>query len=147
MKNEIIGLFRSLDVIVGHDSQDGSMILETLRQLAERRGECLNAGANREIGNLFLRESLLEYFPRNYDHIRKRIKDNYLAEGDFSPGFTGPNAETILTIYSDLLYASPVLAVLENHCGSNTTGGRKGSTYTYRFDLETQFSKKTNPVW
>lgn len=116
-------------------------------RLAETRGHSKDEGADRVIGNLFLDEYLTEYFPNCPAVIRNEVKTNYLQGGDFDKNFTGANAETILTIYSDLLYTSPALAMLDTHCSGRQTEGRKGSTYMYRFDLETQKSQSSNPAW
>lgn len=146
-KEEVLKIFRSYDLMVGHNSQDGSLILPILLDIASSKGELLDHGADRETGDLFLENHLHEYFPNCPEIVALEIKNKYLCNGDFTAGFTASNADTILTIYSDLLYTSPALATLDVHCNHGNNRTRRGSTYMYRFDLETQKARSWNPVW
>lgn len=146
-KQEIIDLFHSYDLMVGHNSQDGSLILPNLLRIARKKGVIIDQGADRETGNTLLQQYLKDYFPNCTEKVINQMKNMYLQNGDFTANFSKSNAETILTIYADLMYAAPALATLDTHCSGYGAGGKRGSTYMYRFDLETQKSQSTNPVW
>ena len=138
---------RSYDLMMGYNTQEGSLILSTLKGEMEPKGYDIEDGIDVALADLMLDDYTAAYFPRNSADVKATIKHNYeIPEADVANQPSPRLADTVMNVYSDLLFASPALTILDLH-SNQAAGAARRSTYMYRFTLETQDSKPNNPSW
>lgn len=147
VRDKAIEQLRSYDLLMGYNTQEGSLILSTLRSQMRAKGKDIEDGIDAATANLMVDEFVRSYFPRNKEDIKAEIKRAYgIPDVDSKMPPSSQLADTVMAVYNDLLFASPALTILDLHSAA-PAGNEKKSTYMYRFNLETQESRATNPKW
>ena len=137
----MISTFNSYDYMAGFNTQEGSLIVSTLKKIVTTV-RSIDDGATEQKLQTFLDDYLEAFFPNAHSQLKERFRQLYF-EGIEPSSVPNPEVgQVILNIFTDLVFASPTLHLLDSHSKQNQT-----STYMFSFTYESSDSKKTNPIW
>lgn len=137
----MIESFRSYDYMAGFNTQEGSLIVSTLKKLVPA-GFTLDDGANKQMIDQFLDDYLMSYFPKSHKQLKEEFLKVFYDGKELTTSPQPDLAQIILNMYTDLLFATPTLHLLDSHSKQTKT-----STYLFTFTHETAYSINKNPVW